>query len=219
MTIKIISILLTFFIFVVVNQAGVDDVKSMKNTAIRETVIKTDGNGVSVQKRLESIKEPGAPLKKPKARLPSTISYSGTNHGTVTRSNTKPRVNFLKVLKETTKLQWTDSLHKAVSSYDFFQDPWRDRLLRSREVNKPHSSDSNFGQSVPNGSPDPDGDKYFEQGKIQSALKLLQSKREEIFDEVFVELRFSLDSKHTHMLPEIRIYPSFEKRAGFTIAF
>jgi hypothetical protein len=191
MTVKIISILLTFFILVMVNQAGAEGVKSMKNTANQETIIKMDDNRVHVLKRAEPAKERGAKL----------------------------RVNFLKASKEKKKFQWTDSVHKVISSYELFQDPWRDRSLRTRETNETNPPDSSPGRFVPKLHLSPGGDEYFEQGKIQSALKLLQSKREEIFDEIFVGFRFSFGSKNTHMLPEIRISPSLEKGSGFTIAF
>jgi len=190
MTTKIISILLTFFIFVIVNQAGADGVKPMKNKAAQETIIKMDNDGVHVLKPMESTKERSAKL----------------------------RVNFLKVLKEKKKPQWADSLHKVISSYEFFQTPWRDRFLSARETNQTSLPDSNLGQLAPKRYLSPDADEYFEQGKIQSALKLLQSKREEIFDKIFVGFRFSFGSKNTHTLPEIRISPSFEKGSGFTIA-
>jgi hypothetical protein len=131
----------------------------------------------------------------------------------------KLRVNFLKVLKEEKKPEWADSLHKVISSYEFFQAPWRDRLLSDRETNQTNPPDSNLGQFAPKRYLNPDADEYFEQGKIQSAPKLLQSKREEIFDKIFVGFRFSFGSKNTHMLPEIRISSSFEKGSGFTIAF
>lgn len=191
MTAKIISILLTFFIFVIVNQAGADGVKPMKNKANQETIIKIDDNRVHVLKPMEPSKEGSAKL----------------------------RVNFLKVLKEKNKPQWADSLHKVISSYEFFQAPWRDRLLGARETNQASLPDSNLGQFAPKRYLTPDADEYFEQEKIQSALKLLQSKREEIFDKIFVGFRFSFGSKNTRTVPEIRISPSFEKGSGFTIAF
>jgi len=220
MTPKIISILLTFFIFVIVNQAAADDdVKSMKNTANQDTIMKMDESRAGVLKRMEPAKEPATSLKKLKARFQSTISYSVTNHGTITGSRAKLRVNFLKVLEEEKKLHLSDSLHRVISSYEFFQHPWRDRFLSSRETNETNSPDSNFGQSVPKLYLNPEGEKYFEEGKIQSTLKLLQSKREEIFNEIFMGFRFSFGQKNTHMLPEVKISPSFEKGVGFIIAF
>ena len=219
MTYKIISILLTFFIFVIVNQAGADDVKSTKNTANQDTIIKMDGNRAGLQKKMKPAEEPATSLKKLNAGFQSVIAYSVANHGPITSSRTKLRVNFLRVLEQKKKLHLSDSLHKVIYSYEFFQDPWRDRFLRFRATDDTHSPDSTFDRTAPNRYLDPYGEKYFEEGKIQSTLKLLQSKREEIFNEIFVGFRFSFGAKNTHTPPEMRISPSFEKGAGFIIAF
>lgn len=219
MTDKIISILLTFFIFVIVNQAGANDVKSTKNTANQDTIIKMDGNRAGLQKKMEPAEEPATSLKKLKPGFQSAIAYSVANHGPITGSRTKLRVNFLRVLEQKKRLHLSDSLHKVIYSYEFFQDPRRDRSLRFRATDDTHSPDSTFDRTAPNRVLDPYGEKYFEDGKIQSTLKLLQSKREEIFNEIFVGFRFSFGAKNTHTPPEMRISPSFGKGAGFTIAF
>ena len=158
-------------------------------------------------------------LKKLNAGFQPAIAYSVANHGPITGSRTKLRVNFLRVLEQKKKLHLSDSLHKVIYSYEFFRDPCRDRFLRFRATDDTHSPDSTFDRTAPNRYLDPYGEKYFEEGKIQSTLKLLQSKREEIFNEIFVGFRFSFGAKNTHMLPEMRISPSFEKGAGLIIAF
>jgi len=213
------SILLTFFIFVTVNQARADDVKSMENTINRDTVIKMDENRVGVLKRTELVGESTTFQKKPKARFQSTVSYLNLNHGTITGSKTKLRFNFLRVLEQEKKLHLSESLQKVIYSFQFLQDPWSDRFLHTRETNDTNSSASNFGQAAPNPYLNPDRERYFEDGKIQSTLKLLQLKKEEIFNEVFVGFRFSFGGKTTHTLPEMRISPSLEKGAGLIIAF
>jgi len=219
MATKIMSILLTFFIFVIVNQAGADDVKSRENTTNRDTIIKMDENRIGFLKGTEPVQEPAASQKKLKARFQSTISYSDPNHGTITGSRTKLRFNFLRALEQKKKLHLSESLQKVIYSFEFFEDPWRDRFLRSRKTNDTNSPNSNFGQAPPNRYLSPEPEKYLEKGKIQSTLKLLQSKREEIFNEIFVGFRFSFGAKNTHALPEMRLSPSFEKGAAFIIAF
>ncbi len=209
------SILLTFFIFVIVNQAGANDVKSMKNTANQDTTIKMDENRVGALKRTEPAEGPATFPKKLKARFQSTVSLPDPNHGTTTGSRTKLPFNFLRVLDQKEKLHLSNSLHKVIYSYEFFQGPQRERFLRSPETN----DTNNFSPAAPNRFLNPDGEKYFGEGKIQSTLKLLQSKREEIFNEIFVGFRFSLGARNTHMLPEMRIAPSFERGSGFIIAF
>ncbi|MGA2515402.1 MAG: hypothetical protein ABSG44_02505 [Thermodesulfobacteriota bacterium] len=168
---------------------------------------------------MEPAEEPATSLKKLNAGFQPAIAYSVANHGPITGSRTKLRVNFLRVLEQKKKLHLSDSLHKVIYSYEFFRDPCRDRFLRFRATDDTHSPDSTFDRTAPNRYLDPYGEKYFEEGKIQSTLKLLQSKREEIFNEIFVGFRFSFGAKNTHMLPEMRISPSFEKGAGLIIAF
>lgn len=218
MDVKIISILLTFFIFVTVSGAGADNVKSMKNTANQETMMKIDENKVAVQKRKEPAREPGKPLKKLKARLQSTASYSVTNCG-ANMGTTMLGANFLKALEERKKLRLTDSLHKVIYSFESFQDPWKDKFLSSREITQTDSPSSNFGQPILKPYLNPNGDKYFGEGNIRSTLKLLQFRREEIFNEIFMGFRFSFGPKSTPMLVEMNISPFPEKGPGFIITF
>jgi len=219
MTAKIMSILLTFFIFVIVDQAWAHDVKSMENTTNQHTLMKMNESRVSLLKRTGSVEEPVTSQKKLKPGFQSAIAYSVATHGPITGSRTKLRFNFLRALEQKRKLHLSESLHKVIYSFEFFQDPRRDRSLHFRATDDTHSPDSTFNRTAPNRYLDPYGEKYFEDGKIQSTLKLLQSKREEIFNEIFVGFRFSFGAKNTHTPPEMRISPSFEKGAGFIIAF
>jgi len=218
MTIKKISILLTFFIFVMVIQVGANDVKSVKYAANREMIIKMDENKGAIQKKMEPVKESVRSTKKPKAGFQSVglFDYAGK------LDSPKVGVNFLKAMEEMKKLQLTDSLHKVIYSYQFFQDVWKDRFLSSREINGTKSSNSGSGQSISN--PYPNGDNYFAEAKILPTFKLLQSKREETFKEIFIKeifmgFRLSFDPKNTHMLVEMNISPSYEKGPGVIIPF
>lgn len=219
MAVKIMSILLIFFIFVIVNRPEADNVKSTKNTANQGTVMKIDENRAGVQKGIEPARKPATSLKKLKPRFQSTMSHPVANHEMIPGSRTEQRVNFLMALEQKKKLHLLDSLQKVIYSHEFFKDLWRDKFLRSAEANDTRSADSNFRRTAPNRYLNPDREKYFEEGEIQSTLKLLQSRREEIFNEIFVGFRFSFGAKNTRMLPEMKISPSFEKGAGFIIAF
>ena len=213
MTIKKISILLTFFIFVMVIQVGADDVKSVKYTPNRDMITKMDENTGVIQKRMEPVKKPARSTKKTKAGSQSVMLF---DHGGIPES-TKLGVNFLKALEEVKKLPLRDSLHKVIYSYEFFQDIWKDKFLSSREINRTKSSNSDFGQSIPNLHPD--GDNYFREGKILPTFRLLQSKREETFREIFMGFRLSFDPKSANMLVEMNISPSYEKGPGVIIPF
>lgn len=218
MHVKIISILLTFFIFVTVGGTGADNVKSKQNTPNQATIMKADENTVAVLKRKEPPSEPATPLKKLKARLQSTISYPVTDYGAI-MGTAVLGANFLKALEERRKLRSTDSLHKVIYSFESFQDPWKDKFSTSREITQSNSPNSNFGQPILKLYLNPDRDKCFEEGKIRSTLKLLQLKREEIFNEIFMGFRFSFGPKITPMVVEMNISPSPEKGPGLIIAF
>jgi hypothetical protein len=213
MPIKKIAILLTFFIFVMVTQVEANDVKSGKYTLNRDMIIKMDENTGVIQKRMKPVKEPARSTKKTKAGLQSVVLF---DHAKIPES-TKIGVNFLKALEEVKKFPLTDSLHKVTYSYQFFQDVWKDRFLTSLEINGTKPSNSASGQSISKAYPN--GDNYFVEGKILPTFKLLQSKGDETFKEIFMGFRFSFDPKSTHMLVEMNISPSSEKGPGVIIPF
>jgi len=213
MTIKKISILSTFVIFVMITQVGANDVKSVKYTADRETITKMDKNKGALQKRFEPARTPVKSSKKLITEFQSAILYDYE----ALLDCTKPSVNFLKTLEEEKKLQLTDFLHKVIYSYEYFQDAWKHRSLSSRKINESKSSNSDLGQSI--SKLYPIGDKYYGEENILSTFRLLQSKREETFREIFMGFRLSFDPKSTHMLVEMNISPSSEKGPGVIIPF
>jgi len=216
MHVKIISILLTFFIFVIVRPAGAGDVKSMEYTLNHEATIKMDENRIPFQKSKAPARQPVSPFKKLIAGSQPTHSYSPVDHGTIMGAAIL-RINFLKTMEETKKLQPTDSLHKVICSYDFSHDPWKDRVSSPRKINETDSS--NLSQPILGLYQNPNGDKYVEEGNARSTLKLLQLKREEIFNEILMGLRFSFGAESKPLLVEMNISPSPEKGPGLTIAF
>jgi hypothetical protein len=213
MTIKKIAILLTFFIFVMVTLVRANEVKSVKYTPNRDKTIKMHENTGPLQKRMEPVKEPARSTKTTKASFQSVMlfDYVGISESTM------PGVNFLKALEEVKKFPLRDSLRKVTYSYQFFQDIWKDRFLNYREINGTKASNSGFGQSI--SKPYPNGDNYFVDWNVLPTFKLLQSKRDETFKEIFMEFRLSLDPKSTHMLVEMNISPSSEKGPGVIIPF
>ncbi len=215
---KTVPILLTFFIFVAAHPLGADDVNWVKNTSNYEGTIKPDKNAVLFQKKGAPASESSKVLTKLKARFPSTISSSPSDSGPI-MGTAVLGVSFLNALKELKKLPLTDSLCKVIHPYEFFQDPWKDSLLSPRLNHDPDSSSSDLAQPVLRRYLNPNGDKYFEEGKTRSIFKLLQFKREEIFSEIFMGFRFSFGSKSTPMLVEMNISPFPDKGTGFIIAF
>ena len=208
--------MLTFFIFVIVRPARAGDVKSTENTLNQETTIEVDENRFVLQKSMAPARPPVNSFKKLVARSQPTDSYSPTDYGAIMGAAIL-RVNFLRTMEETKKLRPTDSLHKVICSYEFSHDAWKDRVLSPREINETDSS--NVSQPILRLYQNPNGDHYVEEGKVRSTLKLLQLKREEILNEIFMGLRFSFGAKSKSMLVEMNISPSPEKGPGLTIGF
>lgn len=214
MVINKVAILLGLFIFGITAQVRADLVKSINNAANQETIMKMDENKVVMQKKQGPPKEPINSLKKTKARFPSDISYS--DYGAIMDGN-KLDVNFLKTLEERKKPRLTDSLNKVIYSFQFSRDAWKDKFLTFREVTETRSPNSDFGQSIL--KPYPNGNKYFEEGRIPATYKLLQSKREELFKEIFMGFRFSFAPMSGHLFLEMNVTPSSEIGPGIIIPF
>jgi hypothetical protein len=110
-----------------------------------------------------------------------------------------------------------DSLDKVIFSYEFTQNAWRDKFLSFREFAEIKSPNSDLGQSA--SKPYAEGNKYFEEGRILKTFKLLQSKRDELFKEIFMGFRLSFAPTSRHVFLEMNITPSSEKGPGVIIPF
>ena len=196
MVLRKVAILLTLFIFGMIARAWCDPVKSIKGAAIQLTTMKMDENRAVLQKKTEPAKESAEWFKKNQAKLRV--------------------VNFLRTLEEKKRSQWVESSDKVIYSREFLENAWRNKFFSPQQVRETKSSSSDFGQSIL--KPYPDGDGSFEEGKILTTLKLLQS-REETFKEIFMGFRFSVDLTNGHVLLEMNVAPSTEKRSGFMIRF
>jgi hypothetical protein len=196
MVLRRVSILLTLFIFGMIVHAWCDSVKSINGAAIQLTAVKMDENKAVLQKKTEPARESAERFKK---------------------SQAKPRdVNFLRSLEEKKRWQWVESSDNIFSSREFLENVWRNKFFSPPQRRETKSSSSDSGQSILKPYPDEDG--YPEEGKIWTALKLHQS-REEILKEIFMGFRFSFDLTHGHVLLEMNVTPSSEKRSGLTIRF
>lgn len=196
MVLRKVAILLTLFIFGMIARAWCDPVKSIKGAAIQLTTMKMDENRAVLQKKTVPAKESAEWFKKSQAKLRD--------------------VNFLRTLEEKKRSQWVESSDKVIYSREFLENAWRNKFFSPQQVRETKSSSSDSGQSIL--KPYPDGDGSFEEGKILTTLKLLQS-REETFKEIFMGFRFSVDLTNGHVLLEMNVAPSTEKRSGFMIRF
>lgn len=194
---RTVAFLLTLSIFGSVAQARADSVKSMNNDANQLTMMKMDENKVVIQKKTEPTTEPTQSLKKSKAKFQVG--------------------NFLRTLEEQKSSQWLESLYKVIYSHDFSHYAWTNGFLNSWQVTETRSSTLEVGQSAL--KPNPDGNGYSEEGRLLTTLRLLQSKREETFKDLFMGFRFSFDLMNGHVFLEMSVAPSFKKGSGFIIRF
>jgi hypothetical protein len=196
MVLKKVAILLTLFIFGMIARAWCDPVKSINGAAVQLTTMKIDENRAVLQKKKEPVNGSAEWSKKSQARLRD--------------------VNFLRTLEEKKKSQWVESSDKVIYSREFSENVWRNRLSGSIHARETKTSGSDPGQ--PALKPYPDGNGSFEEGKILTTLRLLQS-REETFKEIFMGFRFSFDLTNGHVLLEMNVSSSTEKGSGFMIRF
>jgi len=197
MALKKVPILLTLFIFGIILRAWCDPVKSTNEAAVQLTTMKMDENKAVVQKRTQSAEESTEWLKKFQAKLRD--------------------VNFLRSLEEKKKWQWVEPLDEVMDSHESLENVWRNKFSSPLQVRRTKSSSAELGQSILKPSPDESG--YLEQEKNLTILKHLHSTREEIFKEIFMGFRFSLDLTSGHVLLEMNVTPSSEKRSGLLIRF
>jgi hypothetical protein len=208
------AILSLLFTLGFITQIWADPIKSINNAANQETTMKMNKNEIAIEEKTRPAKNPNASLKKHKAKFQSGTSYIDDG---VIMSSKKYGVNFLKIVKEREKPLLTEPLDRVIYSCKFSQDAGREEFSNFQEVTKTTYSNSDFGQFIPR--PYQNGNKYLEEERTLTTLKLLQAKKEEIFKEIFLGFRFSFNPMNGHRLLEMNITPSFEKGPGITIPF
>jgi hypothetical protein len=190
-----VSILFTLFIFGMIARAWCDPVKSINGAAIQLRTMKMGENKATMLKKTEPAKGSPEWLKKSQAR---------------------PRdMNFLRTLEEKKRSQWVESLDKVIFFHEFSENARRNKFSNPLH-SETNSSSSDSGQSTLKAYPD-DNDP-LEQAKTFTKLKLLQS-RKETFKEIFMGFHFSFNLTNGHVLLEMNVIPSTEKRSGFLIQF
>ena len=196
MLIRRVAILLSLFIFAMIDRAWCDPVKSVNKAAVQLTKMKMDENKAVMQEKTD-------------------LAKKSTEWSKKSQANFRDR-NLLRTPEEKKKPQWVESQDKLIYSREVLENAWRNRFFSSRQVTEPKSSAQGSEKSIL--KPNQGGNGYFEEGRILTTLRLLQSK-EETFKEIFMGFRFSVDLTHGHVLLEMNVTPSSEKRSGFIIRF
>jgi len=192
-----VAILLTLSIFGMMGQPWADPVKSMNDGAYRLTMTKMDENKGIIQKKTDPATDHVKSFKKGKAKFQD--------------------LNSLRTMEEKKRSRWVDSVDKVIYSHESCQNAWRNKFLSPRQATEAKSSNSDSGQ--PLFKPYSDGSGYFEEGRTLTTLKLLQSKKEEAFKDIFMGFRFSFDLMSGNMFLEMNVTPPSERVSGFLIRF
>jgi hypothetical protein len=191
-----VSILLTLFIFGMIAWAWCDPVKSNNGAAVRLTSTKIDENKAAMLKKTE-----------PANGSPNWLKRSQARPG---------HVSFLTILDEKKGSQWVESLNKVIYSPEFSENVRRNEFSKALYATGTQSSSSDSGKSILKAYPDENGS--LEQSNTFTKLRLLQS-REETFKEIFMGVCFSFDLTSGHVILEMNVTPSTDKRSGFLIRF
>jgi len=210
MVLKKVSILFLLFIFGIATHVWPDSIKSMDNTANQLTTMKMDENKAPVQKK----KKPIQSSNKHKGKSQSVLPYS--DYGAM-MGDAKPDINFLKAVEEKKGSSLTECLDKVIFSYNFVQNVWNDRFsyfvgIAEARSSNPEVNPSHLGSFQP-------GNQYIGQERILTKFRLLQSKKDELFKEIFMGFRFSFNPLNGHMFLEMNATPSSEAGPGIIIPF
>ncbi|NWG03097.1 MAG: hypothetical protein HXY44_09605 [Syntrophaceae bacterium] len=127
------------------------------------------------------------------------------------------KLNFLKIIEEKRKNRLTENFEKLDPPYLFSKNGWGEKILNIHSRVEAKSFHSNMAPSFGGSSP-PDN-KYVEERRILETFKLLQLKRDELYKELFMGIRFSFHPLRGQMFFEMNATPSLEKGSALTIPF
>ena len=163
--------------------------------------------------------------KKGPAKTPTQLSEKNQNrsltdipyidYGARVRRTTL-KINFLKAVEEKKEIPLTECLDRVVSSYDFAQHVWKDKLFNFMGTAEAHLSKPEQSQSIL-GSPST-GNKYFDEGRALDKFKPFKPKREESFKAIFMEFRLTYNPVSQRVFIKMNVTPS-ENEPGFIIPF
>ncbi len=179
-----------------IGQAWCDPVKSSNVGVVPLTPMKMDENKPTMLKK-------GNPVNGP----PKWLERSQARPGDV---------NFLTILEEKKRPQRVESLDEVVYSPEYSENAQRNKLSKALYRTETRSSNSDSKKFTLKVYSDENGS--LEQSNTFTKLRLLQS-REETFKEIFMGVCFSFDLTSGHLILEMNVAPSTEKRSGFLIRF
>lgn len=211
--VKKVSILLTLFIFRIIASGWADEVKSIHNMTNQEIRIKMDENKRTIREKKGPAKTATQLSKKNQNRSLTDIPY--IDYGARVRRTT-PKIYFLKAVEEKKRIPLAEGLDRVISSYDFAQHIWKDKLFNFMGTAEAHLSKPALSQPI-FGSPST-GNKYLDEGRVLDKFKPFKLKREESFKAIFMEFRLTYNPVSEHVVIKMNVTPS-ENEPGFIIPF
>jgi hypothetical protein len=211
--IKKVSILLILFIFGIIAPGWADEVKSIHNMTNQEIRNKMDENKRTMREKKGPAKTATQLSGKNQNRSLNNIPY--IDYGARVRRTTL-KINFLKAVEEKKRIPLTECLDSVISSYDFAQHVWKDKLFNFMGTAEAHLSKPESSQSIL-GSPSTIN-KYFDEGRVLDKFKPFKPKREESFKTIFMEFRLTYNPVSQRVFLKMNVTPS-ENEPGFIIPF
>jgi len=193
---KRVAILLTLFIFGNAIHAWCDPVKTTKNNDTPLKAMKIDGIKALLLKKAGPANEPADSSKGPQTKFEDG--------------------DLLRILEEKMRFLWQGSWDEMISIREFSRSGRGYNFFGPPQLKDLKSSGSDSGQSILKPPPDEEG--YFGDVTMLRTLRLLSS-REETLKKMFMGLSFSLDLTYGHLLLEMNVTPSSERKSGFIIHF
>jgi hypothetical protein len=173
-----------------------DPGKLIKDAANPLTTMKMSGNKAIPLEKVGPPNEPADSSKKTQAK--------------------SQHVDLLKAIEEKMNSLRLGSLDEVTYTREFSESARRNNFLGPRQVKEVKSSGSDSGQSIL--KPSPDGNGYFGETRTLRTPKLLPSK-EETLKKMFMGFSFIFDLTYGHLLLEMNVAPSSERKSGFIIHF
>ena len=207
------SILLILFIFEFIAPGWADEVKSIHNMTNQEIRKKMDENKRTMREKKCPAKTATQLSEINQNRSLTDIPYM--DYGARVRRTTL-KINFLKDAEEKKEIPLAECLDSVISSYDFAQHVWKDKLFNFMGTAEAHLSKPEQSQSIL-GSPSM-GNKYFDEGRALDKFKPFKPKREESFKAIFMEFRLTYNPVSHRVFLKMNVTPS-ENEPGFIIPF
>jgi len=199
---------------------GLTEDRQLSNANTKPAFIPVHRTGFSACLNKKPMREKKGPAKTPtqlseKNQNRSLTDIPYIDYGARVRRTTL-KINFLKAVEEKKEIPLTECLDRVVSSYDFAQHVWKDKLFNFMGTAEAHLSKPEQSQSIL-GSPST-GNKYFDEGRALDKFKPFKPKREESFKAIFMEFRLTYNPVSQRVFIKMNVTPS-ENEPGFIIPF